>query len=74
MPNGFVPCLELDNGTRMGESTHLLRFLATSHGYYPKDADAAQRCNELVETIAAEVPILAGPAYNKDPITRAVQI
>ena len=38
MPNMQMPCLELADGTKMGQSHAILRFLGAKHGYYPSDA------------------------------------
>ena len=35
MPNGVMPCVELSDGTKMGETTVLMRFLGAKLGYYP---------------------------------------
>ena len=38
MPGGQMPCLELADGTKLGQSMAILRFLGHRHGYYPQDA------------------------------------
>ena len=36
-PNKQVPCLELEDGTKMGQSNAIIRFLGHKLGYYPSD-------------------------------------
>ena len=40
MPGGQLPCLELDDGTKMGESMDILNFLAEKYGYLPEDPES----------------------------------
>ena len=49
MPNGVVPCLELADGTKMGETVNVARYLGVKLGFYPEDPREAQRCDELVD-------------------------
>jgi len=37
MPGGCVPMVEFDDKKRMGETVPIMRFLAYTHGYFPKD-------------------------------------
>ena len=37
-PGNQVPCLELADGTKLGQSVAILRLLGHKHGYYPTDA------------------------------------
>ena len=46
---GGLPQLELQDGTIMGESMAVLRFLGTKLGYYPSDPMEMYICNCLVE-------------------------
>ena len=49
MPNAQVPALKLEDGTLMGESLCILRFLAQSHGFYPNDPKEAAVVDEALE-------------------------
>lgn len=49
MPNGQVPALKLDDGTIMGESLCIIRYLAQTHGFYPNDPREAAIVEEGME-------------------------
>ena len=49
MPGGVMPCLELADGTKMGQSVSILRFLGAKHGYYPKDPKQAYEVDMLLD-------------------------
>jgi glutathione S-transferase len=36
-PNGQVPMLEFNDGTKIGQSHAIMRYLSTLKGYYPQD-------------------------------------
>ena len=65
-----MPCLELADGTKMGESINILRYLGAKFGYYPEDALEAQKADEIVETtmdlFAKVAPLHFGPEENKE--------
>jgi glutathione S-transferase len=67
MPGGVMPCLELPNGKKMGETKLLLKYLAGEHGYFPTDADEAQAADEVAECIMEKFGFCSGPAFAKDP-------
>ena len=69
MPNAHLPCLELEDGTKMGESIHILRYLGAKHGYYPDDPLQAQQADEIIET-AQDVFGKVGPLYFGPPENR----
>ena len=52
MPNNVVPCLELKDGTKMGETLAILRFLGHEHGYYPEDIDEAWEVDCMLDGVA----------------------
>ena len=52
MPGQQVPCLELADGTKMGESTAILRYIGAKHNYYPNDPWLASKCDEFIEAAA----------------------
>ena len=37
MPYTHVPCLELADGTKMGQTNAIMRFLGKKYGFYPTD-------------------------------------
>ena len=49
MTNNQLPCLELQDGTQMGESNDILRFLGTNHGYYPQVPELALQADQLCD-------------------------
>ena len=63
MPNGVMPCLELADGTKMGEHTVLIRFLGAKLGYYPEDPLQAHLADELVDHMADFIPKCYGPMF-----------
>jgi glutathione S-transferase len=49
MPGKKLPVLELDDGTKIGQSVSILRFLGKQHGYYPEDPLEAHKCDYLLD-------------------------
>jgi glutathione S-transferase len=49
MPNKKIPVLELNDGTKLGQSISILRFLGKEHGYYPKDPLEAHKADYLID-------------------------
>ena len=65
MPNGQVPCLELKDGTKMGESYAIIRYLGSIHGYYPTDARQALEVDYLLEGYEALLSVIYKPHFAK---------
>ena len=63
MPNMQMPCLELADGTKMGQSHAILRFLGAKHGYYPSDALEAYQVDSLCDTWEGVVGELYKPHF-----------
>ena len=63
MPRGQVPCLELADGTKLGESVAIARFLANSHGLYPQDKLKAYHCDRLVDASNAYISTVYKPVF-----------
>ena len=70
MPGGHVPALEPTDGTLIGESTALLRFLGRKHGYYPSDPALAYRADALTDDYADVFPKIAEAHLAPDEATR----
>lgn len=70
-PNGNIPCLQLINGKKMGNTLAILRFLGQRHGYYPKDPLVAQRVDQACEQWADVAPQYVGPGMGNDADARA---
>lgn len=49
MPGKKVPILELQDGSKLGQSISILRYLGKKHGYYPEDALEAHKCDYLID-------------------------
>ena len=49
MPNGEVPVLELKDGTKMGESKAIMRYLGAQYGLYPSDPMQAYMIDSLLD-------------------------
>ena len=65
MPNGQLPCLELEDGTKMGESMDILNYVATKYGYIPEDAQAAYRSNEVIEAAEECIKVIYLPHFKE---------
>ena len=66
MPNGQCPCLELNDGTKMGQSIAIARYLASVHGYYPKDPMEAYQVDQLVDRYQDVSGTIYKPLFIKD--------
>ena len=66
MPNQQLPCLELPDGTKMGQSFAILRFLGKKHGYYPEDALQAFKCDEHIDRYNDVLSAVYKPHFEKD--------
>ena len=63
MPGQQVPCLELADGTKMGQSTAILRYIGAKHGYYPNDPWLASKCDEYIEAAQDVYNEIAKPHF-----------
>ena len=61
MPGGSMPVLEFPDGTRMGQTCSLLRYLGKKNGYYPKDPEVAVWCDILCEDYNDRIGGILGP-------------
>jgi glutathione S-transferase len=68
MPGGQVPCLELSDGTKLGESHAILRYLGAKLGYYPTDPMLAFQSDQILE---ASKDIKMDFVFTKDPSEQA---
>lgn len=50
VPGNQVPCLELANGQRMGQSKAIQRYLGKKYGYYPEDPMEAYYVDSLIDS------------------------
>ena len=64
-PNGQVPCLELGDGTKLGQSLAILRLLGKQHGMYPADAMAAYHVDSLIDEFNDTLGKIYKPAFFK---------
>lgn len=65
MPNGQLPCLELKDGTKMGESYAIGRFIGALHGYYPTDPALAYEVDSLLEVYESLLSVIYKPHFAK---------
>ena len=72
-PGGQVPCLILEDGTRMGESVAIARFVAQRHGMYPDDPVEALAVDEYLHTWSEFFSKTYPPAFASDD-TKAAKI
>ena len=65
MPNQQVPCLELPDGTKMGQSIAITRYLGQVKGYYPKDSMQAYKVDSLIDRYMDVITVYK-PHFMKD--------
>ena len=70
MPGNTLPCLHLKDGTLLGSSTGITRYLGKLFGYYPQDAVAAAKCDYIVDTYNETIPKFQPFCNAKDDATR----
>ena len=63
---GQVPILDCEDGSRMTQSTAILRFLGKTHGYYPEDAKAAYEVDRAIDDFNEVLGIIYKPHFVKD--------
>ena len=63
-PKGYVPALELDDGSLLTENTALLPFLGDKAGLMPADGMARYRALEWIGYIASEVHKAFAPLFH----------
>ena len=77
MPNQQVPCLELPDGKKMGQTRSILRFVGMKHGYYPTDPLLACQADSLCdgyEDIMGSIykPHFMQPGAEKDALIKDI--
>lgn len=63
VPGHQVPTLELNNGTRLGQTLAILRYIGMQHGYYPKDPMEAQHVDELCDGFNDVLGVIYKPHF-----------
>lgn len=66
MPNGQMPCLQLRDGTKMGESYAISRYLGSMYGYYPSDPKLALEIDYLLEGQDALLSVIYKPQITSE--------
>jgi len=74
MPGNQMPVLELKDGTRMGESQAIMRYLGSVHGYYPDDPRVAYEIDYLIEGQDALLTVIYKPMFAKTNEEKEEQI
>ena len=69
MPNGQVPCLEV-NGKKMGQSNSILRYIGMKLGYYPEDPMQAYESDMLSDAFADVQAKIYLPHFENDPAVK----
>ena len=74
-PGGQMPTLILSDGTMMGQSMSIVRFLGKKLGYYPQDAKEAYYVDAAVDTCNDHLKALMKPAFmdNGEERNKAVE-
>jgi len=63
MVNEQVPTLQLSDGSKIGQSESILRFLGKEHGYYPDDPIEAHKVDYLIDCFQEKFLGLAVNSY-----------
>lgn len=63
MPNQQIPCLELADGTKLGQTIAILRMLGSKYGYYPTDNMEAYKCDSLIDGFCDVIGKLYTPLF-----------
>ena len=71
MPGKQVPCLELADGTKIGESLAILRMLGSKFGFYPKDPYEAFLVDEQMDNFASIIGTIYKPWGKKEETEKA---
>ena len=71
MPNQQVPCLEFEDGTKMGESKAIVRYVAMKNGFYPEVSYQAFLTDEAIETWGEVLAKTYPPQFAPDEATKA---
>ena len=71
MPNGQVPAIELEDGTKRGESKAIIRYVAMKNGFYPDDPWEAAVTDEAIDTWSEILAKTYPPAFAQDEETKA---
>ena len=66
MPGGVVPALELDDGTRYGQSVAILRYVGRVNGYYSDDAVEALHIDQIVDDAVEVLGQIYKPHFAED--------
>ena len=62
-PGGQIPCLEFPDGTKLGQTMSMLRYLGQVHGAYPTDPVAQYECDYISDNYAELFDKLAAPKF-----------
>ena len=65
-PNKQVPCLELADGTKLGQSNAIIRFLGHKLGFYPADAMEAYKVDQLMDDFIDVIGKVYKPHFAQD--------
>ena len=58
--------MDCEDGTRMTQSTAIIRFLGKQHGYYPEDAKVAFEVDRVIDDFNDILGLIYKPHFNKD--------
>ena len=70
MPGGQLPCLEFEDGKKMGESVAITRYLGRRYGYYPTDPMKAFECDMLLDMYADVIGKVYKPHFEREETKR----
>ena len=63
IPGGQMPILELADGTMMGQSMAIARFVGKKYGYYPADPMAAYHVDNIIDIAGDVLMNMVKPAF-----------
>ena len=61
--------MDCEDGTRMTQSTAILRYLGKLHGYYPEDAKVAYEIDRVIDDFNDILSLIYKPHFVKDQDT-----
>jgi len=65
-PGGQIPCIEFEDGKKMGESLAITRYLGRKYGYYPDDPMKSFECDMLIDMYMDVIGKVYKPLFEAD--------
>ena len=72
IPGGVLPVLEIDDGTVLGQSLAIIRYLGRVYGYYSDDVMEAYHIDAILETASDVLAVIYKPHFAKEEDKQAL--